>query len=321
MQTVLVTGGAGYIGSCVVRCLLEEGIAVRALDILRSGDHGVAQLRDHPRFELRVGDVTNAQTVERAVAGVEGVIHLAAIVGDPACAREPQLARATNEDGSRLLLECAERAGVRRFVFASTCSNYGRMEGSEAVDETSTLRPVSLYAETKVRFEEHLRAHRGPMERACLRFATAYGLSPRMRFDLTVNEFTRAAALGEELVVFGEQFWRPYCHVEDLARAARLALLTAPERLSAGVFNVGDDGENYRKGQVVEAIQRAFPGLVVQRVAKQEDPRDYRVSFRRIREVLGFRNTRTVPDGIAEMRAAIEAGMFDLAQDRIYSNV
>ena len=154
-----------------------------------------------------------------------------------------------------------------------------------------------------------------------LRFSTVYGLSPRPRFDLTVNEFTRELVLGEELVVFGEQFWRPYCHVRDLARSA-LAVLDAPrEAVAFDVFNVGSSDENYRKQRIVELILEQVPGGRVRYVHKEEDPRDYRVSFEKIRRQLGFRITRTVPDGIREIKRVLELGFLPDPYAPKYANV
>jgi len=322
-RTVLVTGAAGYIGSVLVRQLLEKGYQVRAVDSLRFGGESLLGVLDHEGFEFRKADVRDAAAMAEAVEGVWAVVHLAAIVGDPACRQEPELARSTNLEASKALYELADAAGVRRFVFASTCSNYGKMADPSAyVNEGSELRPVSLYAETKVAVEQHLLG----MDRdrtttpTCLRFATVYGLSPRMRFDLTVNEFTRDVACGRELVVFGEQFWRPYCHVRDLARSV-VHVLEAPEqKVAFEVFNVGDTSENYQKAGIVAAILDEMPHARVEYVHKEEDPRDYRVDFAKIREALGFRVTRTMRDGVREIRLAIENGVFASPYDPRYGN-
>jgi len=252
------------------------------------------------------------------------VAHLAAIVGDPACRAQPELARSTNLDGSRLLLEAARRAGVPRFVFASTCSNYGKMPDPEQyVDETSPLAPVSLYAETKVAFERELIecSRADGLVGTALRFATVYGVSPRLRFDLTVNEFTRELALGRELVIFGEHFWRPYCHVRDLAAAVLAVLEADPARVAGEVFNVGDTAENYTKKMIAEALLRQIPEGRIRYVHRTEDPRDYRVSFDKIRRVLGFQISRRVPDGIAEILRLLRSGLLSNPDAPQYANV
>src|SRR6185437_1144587 len=208
----LVTGGAGYVGSLVVDELLSHGAPVRVLDTLLHGSvPSLLGAWGRPGFEFIRGDVRDPQITRAALADVDAVVHLAAIVGDPACARDPGLARSVNLDATRALLGGCEELGVRRVVFASTCSNYGKMPGDVVATEDFDLRPVSLYAETKVAAELDVLARgRNGLETCCLRFATVYGSSPRMRFDLTVNEFTRDLVLGEELVVYGEQFCRPY---------------------------------------------------------------------------------------------------------------
>jgi nucleoside-diphosphate-sugar epimerase len=307
---VLVTGGAGYVGSTLVPMLLAAGHRVRVLDALMHGGDSLLGVWSHPDFEFVRGDIRAADTVRGAVAGIDGVVHLAAIVGDPACARDMPLARAVNLDGSLQLLEAARAAGVARFIFASTCSNYGRMtDPLSYVDENSELAPVSLYAETKVAVErELLRDDGSAMVTTPLRFATVFGVSPRMRFDLTVNEFTAELLTRGRLKVFGEQFWRPYVHVRDAARAVAAVLESPAEVVRRQVFNVGSTDENYQKQQLVELIRPHAPGAVVEYVPKAEDPRDYRVSFRRIAEALGFQIRHTVPQGIAEVAALVRNG-------------
>ena len=245
---VLVTGGAGYIGSVLVRQLLNKGYQVRAFDSLKFGGDALYDVMLNPNFEFMKGDVRNADDVDNALKGIDAIAHLAAIVGDPACKKFSEEAQQTNWDGSVALFEAAEKAGVKRFVFASTCSNYGKMPDPDSfVTETSALNPVSLYAELKVKFENYLLNERKDtsMCSTALRFSTVYGFSPRIRFDLTVNEFTRNAAIHGEQEIWGQQFWRPYCHVDDLARAVVLVLETTEEKVRANVFNVGSTEENY----------------------------------------------------------------------------
>lgn len=322
-MNVLVTGGAGYVGSTLVPMLLNRGHRVRVLDSLMHGGDTLLGSWAHPCFEFIRGDVRDAATVRAALAGIDAVVHLAAIVGDPACARAPEEARAINLDASLALIDAAKAAGVSRFVFASTCSNYGKMKDPDGyVDENSELAPVSLYAETKVAVERALLdgASDDGFIGTPLRFATVFGVSPRMRFDLTVNEFTMEMLTKGKLVVFGEQFWRPYVHVADAARAITMVLEAPAEVVRGQVFNVGSTDQNYQKQQLVELIQPHAPGAKVEYVHKAEDPRDYRVSFSRINEQLGFETTRGVPDGIREVASLVRSGVIQNFADERFRN-
>lgn len=322
-MNILVTGGAGYIGSTLVPMLLAEGHRVRVLDRLLHGGESMLGVWCHPQFEFMHGDICDRNTLKTALDGINAVVHLAAVVGDPACARQPEKAREVNLDASLGLIEESRRAGVGRFIFASTCSNYGKMTDAQSyVDEDSELRPVSLYAETKVAVETALLAN-GNSPGWCatpLRFATIFGVSPRMRFDLTVNEFTMELLTKKRLVVFGEQFWRPYVHVRDAARGIRLVLEAPTEKVAGRVFNVGATDQNFQKQQLVELIQPHVPEAVVEFVRKQEDPRDYRVSFSRIQEQLGYSITRTVFQGIEEIAYLVRHGLIRNFADERYRN-
>jgi nucleoside-diphosphate-sugar epimerase len=250
------------------------------------------------------------------------VVHLAGIVGDPACARQPEMARTVNLDATLNLISECNNGGVKRFIFASTCSNYGKMrDPTKYMDETSELRPVSSYAETKVAVErELLNGQNGHVCTTLLRFATIFGVSPRMRFDLTVNEFTASLVTKKQLVVFGEQFWRPYIHVRDVARAIELVLNAPTEKVWCQVFNVGSTTQNYQKAQLVELIRPFAPGAVVKFVHKEEDPRDYRVSFGKIKDQLGFDITTTVQEGVEEVAWLVKHRIIEDFEDPRYRN-
>lgn len=320
--TTLVTGGAGYIGAALSELLLGAGHRVRVLDALLHGQDDVADSLARSGVEVVVGDIRDAAARRSAVRGVDAIVHLAAIVGDPACARDPALSNAVNVDATRGLLDDAREAGVRRLVFASTCSNYGRMaDPTVPIAEDGQLAPISLYAEQKVGIERMLlTGENGGLGATCLRFATVYGVAPRMRFDLTVNEFTRDLWADRDLDVFGEQFWRPYVHVRDAGRAVATVLETPIDRVGGQVFNVGRSGENYRKLDLVEEIQRQLDTGRVRFVKRDEDPRDYKVSFDKIRATLGFETLMTVPDGIGEIIDALSAERFGDPFDPRYRN-
>lgn len=324
MKKILVTGGAGYIGSVLVRQLLRLDYQVRVIDMLKFGGESIVELLNDPNFEFIKGDVRNKKDMEKALLGMDAIVNLAAIVGDPACAKEPDVARETNLEASKMMYELANQLGVKKFIFASTCSNYGKMADPEKlIDENSELAPVSLYAETKVAVEKFLlgQSASNVCKPTCLRFSTVYGLSPRIRFDLTVNEFTRDVALGKELVIFGEQFWRPYCHVVDLARSVVLVLQAEETKTAFEVFNVGDTSENYQKQMLADEIKKQIPAAKISYVKKDEDPRDYRVSFEKIKSHLGFEITKTVPVGIAQVIQVIQNGFLADPYNPRYKNI
>jgi nucleoside-diphosphate-sugar epimerase len=319
---VLVTGGAGYVGTPVVEALLDAGRDVRVLDSLLHGQGDVAESLTARGADVRIGEIGDPEARRAAVAGSDAIVHLAAIVGDPACARDPELARRTNVEATKALVADAEAAGVGHLIFASTCSNYGRMADPEVpVDEEAPLAPVSLYAEQKVEIEKMLLADgSGSLRPTCLRFATVYGVAPRMRFDLTVNEFTRELWADRDLEVFGEQFWRPYVHVRDAARAVARALEAGPDEVGNDVFNVGDSEENYRKLDLIEIITAQIPTGRVSYVHRDEDPRDYKVAFEKVHGRLGFEPQMRVPDGVREVAVELEAGAFEDPYSGRYSN-
>ncbi|HET6174589.1 MAG TPA: NAD(P)-dependent oxidoreductase [Gaiellales bacterium] len=321
-ERVLITGGAGYIGAHASRELAAAGKRVRVLDQLLHGQRAVAAALEREGIEVVEGDVRDGAVRAAALAGVGAVVHLAAIVGDPACARDPELSDDVNVGGSTALVADAEAAGVARFVFASTCSNYGRMlDPTTPIREDGELRPVSLYASQKVQIEQLLLGFESDtLHPTCLRLATVYGAAPRMRFDLTVNEFTRDLWAGRDLEVFGEQFWRPYVHARDVAVAIHTVLDAPLERVHREVFNVGRSSENYRKLDLVDKIREHVSAGEVRYVARSEDPRDYKVSFEKIRDDLGFETSMTVSDGIAELVRDLESGAFGDPYDPGFRN-
>lgn len=305
---VLVTGGAGYIGSILVRDLLESGARVRVLDRFLFGSDGLQGVQDHPALEIFPRDLRDPRIHAEALEGVETVIHLAAIVGDKACAQDEERAVQTNWTATVALARACKARGVRRFVFASTCSVYG--EGREEVlTEESPVKPLSLYAETRRHAEQGLLELTGDpgFEPVLLRFGTVYGLSPRMRFDLVVNLLARDAVRKGEVTIFGGEQWRPFVHVRDIARALVLAM-SGPLPAGPPVLNVGDNLENYQLRDLKEEIETRIPGARARIAPAAKDPRTYRVSFDRIERLWGFRASRRVGDGLEEVAHAVRAG-------------
>lgn len=321
MKKVLVTGGAGYIGSVLVRLLINKGFYVVVVDSLKFGGQALFEIINHPQLEFHKLDIRDYKAMENIVKNCNYVCHLAAIVGDPACKKYKTEAEEVNDIASVKLLEMASSAGIEKFIFCSTCSNYGKMETPDSyVDETSALRPVSLYAELKVKFEQTVFDATNKVNSTVLRFATVYGHSPRQRFDLTVNEFTRDAILKKELNIFGEQFWRPYCHVHDLANSVVTVLLHDAASTNKQVYNVGNTDENYTKKMIVEEIAKAGIPFDVKYTQQIDDPRDYRVKFEKIARDLNFTTTKKVIDGIMEIKKLVESNVVEDYYDTAFGN-
>jgi nucleoside-diphosphate-sugar epimerase len=317
---VLVVGGAGYIGNVLVRTLLADGNRVRVLDRLIY-DHGsaIAGVFEEPGFSFVHGDLCDSADLNRALDGVTDVVLLAAMVGDPVSKAYPELTRKVNVDGAKGVFNAIEGRGIDRFIFTSTCSNYGLRQTDEPATEESELAPVSLYAETKVEFEEFVLGRVGEVDfcPTVLRISTAYGISQRMRFDLTISEFTRTLTIGDELLVYDADTWRPYCHVRDISRAIATAMASPAESVRGEVFNVGHADENFTKRMVVEAVQEHLGGSG--KLSFHEggvDPRNYRVSFDKIQDRLGFESAFRVPVSVGSLVGAIQAGAFPDVDER-----
>jgi nucleoside-diphosphate-sugar epimerase len=327
LKNILITGAAGYVGSGLLRELLYEGYSVTCVDNLMFGGESLLDLWHNKNFIFYNCDINDQSKFDKILSKNDfyAVIHLAAIVGDPACKLNSSLATKTNWNSSKWLIDRCKDLGVAKFIFASTCSNYGKMDDPKTyVDENSKLAPVSLYAELKVKFEKYMLNEMKKTDKfspTSLRFSTVYGLSSRMRFDLTVNEFTKDLALGKELVVFGEQFWRPYCHVKDFSNAFITILKSDTHKVAYNVFNVGDTSENYTKQMIVEEIKKVLPDSKIKYVVKNEDPRDYRVNFDKIKKELGFKISMKVPDGIMEIKRMIQEGVIQDPEDQKYYNI
>jgi nucleoside-diphosphate-sugar epimerase len=319
IQTVLVIGGAGYIGSVLVRQLLARDYKVKVLDSLMYGDASLAALRGSRNFELQVGDGRDLSALVSAAHGADAIVHLAAIVGDPACELDHDLTLEINLLATRTTREVATALGVKRLVFASTCSVYGAAE--DVVTERSVAKPVSLYGRTKLLSEQILLApDPSGLVSTVLRFATIYGLSPRPRFDLVVNLFTAQAMLDGRISVHGGSQWRPLLHVRDAARAI-LAVLEAPVAdVDHQIFNIGAEEENYTIAQVATTVASEV-GAQVEVHEEVQDARSYRVSFEKARTVLGFRRTVSLVQGVQELIEGLRSGAVKDYRLPTYSNV
>jgi nucleoside-diphosphate-sugar epimerase len=301
---VLVLGGAGYIGSCLVRKLLAAGRSVRVMDSLVYGDEAIRDVLGHPNLELQVGDCRRIQDLVAAVKGVDSIVHLAAIVGDPACEVDRQASLEINYLATRMLIEVAKGSGIHHFVFASSCSVYGATDF--LVDEFSNAAPISLYGQTKADSEKALlEAQSSTFHPVILRLATVFGLSFRPRFDLVVNLLTAKARAERLITIFNGTQWRPFIHVQDVADGIMQVLKAPLEVVSGEIYNMGDERMNYTLAQVGQKILAEFPNTQIEQI-ENSDRRNYRVSFGKIRNQIGFQCRLTLEDGIREIWQAFE---------------
>ncbi len=313
-RKVLLVGGAGYIGTVMTNHLLSSGWDVRCMDqLIYKNQSCVWPFIGHPKYEFIRSDLRSSEAFKVALDGITDVVILAGLVGDPITKKFPEASNQINFVGMSHFLDAAAASHLDRLIFVSTCSNYGLVEKDVAVDEDYPLAPLSLYAEHKVEIEKKILSLKGQVgfHPTILRFATAFGFSPRMRFDLTVNEFVRDLYLEKELLVFDAQTWRPYCHVKDFARATEKVLQAKSNQVSFEVFNVGKEENNYTKQMIVDEIKKSLPLSVVKFQERGSDPRNYRVNFSKIRKTLDFAPLYSVPNGIGEILDQLKVGLLD----------
>jgi nucleoside-diphosphate-sugar epimerase len=319
VRNVLVVGGAGYIGSVLVRRLMEGGYKVRVMDLLPLGDAPIASLVSDPRFELQRADFRHVASVVRAVQDMDAVIHLGGIVGDPACNLDSKMTLEINVAATDLLRSVSSGQGIQRFLFASSCSVYGARD--HLLDEKAAPEPISLYACTKLDSERIILQKRSPdFVPTILRLGTAFGWSYRPRLDLVVNLLTAKAIFERRMVIFNRTQWRPFVHVEDIARAFIACLRASNSQVAYEIFNIGSNHLNSTLGELASRVQAQVPDAEVVYVDKASDHRNYRVDFSKVREKLGFECRYNLDYGIAEIKRATEAGLIADYHDAVYYN-
>ncbi len=318
-ERVVVTGAAGYIGNILTARLLDAGYSVVGLDRLDFGDSAIRQLRSNPRFELVEGDLRDIDVAARALRDADAVIHLAAVVGDPACAANEREAVETNRQATATLAKLGRGLGVRRMILASTCSVYG--SNPDIVDEASALNPVSLYAETKIDAERLLlESQTNEFSPTALRIGTAFGWSRRPRFDLLVNLLTAKARVEGRAVIFNGDRWRPFVHVRDIARGFEAALAAPNEAVAGKVLNLGSNAGNHQLSSIAGILRKLHPDAKIA-LEPTEDRRNYRVDFGGIEKALGFKAEVTLEDGIHEIDEMLAAGKVEDYRQPMYHNV
>lgn len=312
-QHILIIGGAGYIGSVLTKKILSKGYKVRVVDnLLYDNGISISDLMEEDNFSFIFGDFGNNEILKTALNEITDIVLLAALVGDPICKKYPILSRKTNVDYPINLFQKLNNKNINKFIFTSTCSNYGLRADDTLANEDSELNPQSLYAETKVEFEKYileniLNINFSP---TILRLSTAFGISKRMRFDLTISEFTKDLTLGKELLVYDENTWRPYCNVSDISDAIIKVLETPKNKVLGQVFNIGSNQNNYTKIMIIELIKKQIDNIKIEYKKGGRDPRNYRVSFDKAKKVLNFNTNYTVEDSIIQLIYSIRNNLY-----------
>lgn len=317
---VLVTGGAGYIGSFLVGKLLDKGYNVRVLDLMLFGDSALDEHMGREHLEIVRGDIRHIRDLTYAVKGVDAVVHLAGIVGDPACDQNVQATQSANVEATKALMEICNYHRVNRLIYASSCSVYGYSE-LPWINEGSRLNPLSLYAQSKADSEQIILDSAGYFQNnrivpTILRFGTIFGWGKRMRFDLVANLLTAKAVIDGEITIFGGKQFRPFLHVEDAADSCLAALEAEDGLVDRQIFNVGDNALNYRISDLGKLISKIIPEADVKQIDKKEDERSYKVAFDKINYVLKWETQWDMNVGLMEMRDMVRREVRDYTADK-----
>jgi nucleoside-diphosphate-sugar epimerase len=302
--------------------LLSEGFNVTVLDNLRYGSASLLGVIGQPGFRFVKGDIRDPDEVKDALTEVDSVVHLAALVGESVCNNEPEEAVSVNLEGTKHMVDLARGSGVTHFIFFSTCSAYGVQDTTKLANEGFPMKPVSLYARTKIDAEEYLFEQVGDRFYCTVfRPSTVYGVSPRMRFDLIPNHFIKDAYLTGDLTVYGGQMWRPLMWVGDGGRAIVAALNAPINTIKNETFNLGDMGANHRKSEVAQIIKdRILPNINLVDVKHDSDLRSYRVDFSKIESQLGFKLSRSLEEGMSDVLTVLQDGIISDYDDPKYYN-
>ncbi len=308
-------------GSTLIDECLKLGMKVRCLDLLFYGNESLKDFEYNKNFELIKGDIRKKDVVEKSLENIDIVVHLAAIVGDQPCLVAPQLAYQVNYLGTKNLIDISIKKKIKKFIFASTCSNYGISSNESLASENSVLNPVSLYAETKIDCEK-LITDISTKDLNCyiLRFATAFGVSKRTRFDLLINSFTYEAKKKKSLFIFGENTWRPYIHVIDMSKyILRFILLNETDEVENinSIFNAGYTNQNYTKKNLTKFIIKYLPDTEIHYSNDVNDKRNYKVSFKKIEKFLNQELIIDVNKGFKEIINFIDSNK---NIDRLFNN-
>ncbi len=322
-KKILLVGGAGYIGTVLTKHLLLNNFQVVCLDnLIYSQKKCLNQFLDNPNFQFIHADIRDGNSLKKHFKDIYSVVLLAGLVGDPISKKYPNITTDINVKGVLNVIETCEKEQIERLVFISTCSNYGITDSNIKAEENHKLKPLSLYASTKVEIEKHLMnlKKNSCVKPTILRFATAFGLSPRMRFDLTVNEFTKAIVMEKELIIYDAHTWRPYCHTKDFALLIHKVIIADLNMVGFEIFNVGDNENNYTKQMIIDEILKFYPKGKVKYLDKGVDPRNYIVDFSKVNSVLKFKPKYSIKKGIEEIITEIKKNTFNFQEKNQFGN-
>lgn len=320
IETVMVTGGAGYVGAVLVPKLLAAGYKVRVLDLYLYGDDVLAPVRGNQNLSEFKGDIRDRSMLERAMHGSDAVIHLACISNDPSFELDPELGKAINFDAFVTMMDVAKSAGIKRFIYASSSSVYGIKDVSN-VTEDLPLEPLTDYSKYKAMCEDVMMADANPgFTRLIVRPATVCGYSPRLRLDLSVNILTNHAVTNRKIKVFGGEQMRPNIHIEDMTDLYLKTLEWPDAAIDGKVFNVGY--HNHKIREIAEIVRDVVGNDVNIETTPTDDNRSYHVSSDKIKHELGFEATRSLEDAVRDLLTAFDAGQIpDSMNDDRYYNI
>ncbi len=312
-RSIILIGGEGYIGTVVRNFFLKKKFKVNSIDNVIY-KQSLKIDKSNKNFKFIKYDFANKKIFNFLdKLDHENLIVLGSIVGDPITKKYPDITKKINLEATERLLKYALKKGFRKIIFVSTCSNYGIFDKNSLAKENSRLNPKSLYAKTKVKIEKKLLkiVKKGNSEITILRFATAFGLSDRMRFDLTINQFVREIYLNKKIEVYDPYTWRPYCHVKDFANIIfQIVSKENVKRSRCEIFNAGSSKNNFNKMMLINKIKKYIKNFKIVLQNDSADQRDYKVNFSKIKKIYGFKKITSIDEGIKEILKELKKGKF-----------
>ena len=316
-MNVLIIGGEGYIGRVLINFLIkktDQDFLIKSLDLNLYKQNKFLKSITSKNYSFLNQDMGDKRAIKKALENIDAVVLLAGLVGDPITKKYPKESIYINEKNIKNVIDVCLKRKLKRLIFVSTCSNYGLISNNELANENHLLNPLSSYAKSKVKIEKYILSKKKykNFHPTILRFSTAFGLSDRMRYDLTINEFTKDLFLKKSLLVYDPDTWRPYCHTKDFARLIYEVLRAPLSKISFQVFNAGSNKNNYTKRMLVNKIKKILPKSKISFQEHGSDPRNYRVDFSKVKSILKFETKFSIEYGIKEIIATLKKNKHNL---------